>query len=247
MDEDNLMLKNMTTAVLLSAAAFCATVPALAEEEAGPLTLSANANLVTDYRFRGVSLNTENLAFQGGFDLSYAFSDALGFYVGNWNSTLDKDAGFGDMEVDVYAGIKGTAGAIGYKLGAVAYLYPTDASNVDYYELNAEVSGGLGPLALSGGIFVAPSQNNYGGKTGWYLYTTAAYTVPDTGFAVKASLGYEDNAFFPNGKLDWSAGAFYTYDKFTVGAQYVDSSRDVFYGTQNISSGTVVFSLGAAF
>jgi uncharacterized protein (TIGR02001 family) len=239
------MLKNLSTAVLLSTAALGATASAYAEEAASPLTLGANANVVSDYRFRGISLNTKNLAFQGGFDLTYAFSDSLSFYAGNWNSTLDKNTGYGDMEVDLYTGIKGTSGGLGYKLGAIAYLYP-DSSNVSYYELNAEVSGGFGPLAVSGGLFFAPSQNNYGGKTGYYLYTTAAYTVPDTGFALKGSFGYEDNGFI-NNKLDWSAGAFYTYEHFTVGAQYVDSNRNVFFGTQNQSNGTVVFSLGAAF
>jgi uncharacterized protein (TIGR02001 family) len=249
MDEDHPMLKNMTTAVLLSLSALGAAAPAFAEDApASPLTLSGNINLVSDYRFRGVSLNEKKPAVQGGFDLAYAFNDALSLYLGNWNSSLDKITGFGDLEIDLYGGVKGTAGAVGYKLGAVAYLYP-DSKNVNYIELNAEASGGLGPVSLTGGVFIAPSQKNFGSKTGVYIYTTAAYTVPDTGFALKGSVGYEDNAYFKN-KLDWSAGAFYTYDKFTVGVQYVDTNR---FATgfspdgRDLAKAGVVFSIGAAF
>jgi uncharacterized protein (TIGR02001 family) len=242
------MLKMISTAVLLSAASLGTYQTARAEEAASPLTLNGNINLVSDYRFRGVSLNEKKPAVQGGFDLTYAINDGVSLYLGNWNSSLDKITGFGDLEIDLYGGLKGTAGAIGYKAGIVSYLYP-DSHNVSYYELNGEVSGGLGPLSLAGGVFLAPSQKNFGSKTGLYLYTNAAYTVPDTGFAIKGAVGYEDNAYFKN-KLDWSLGAFYTYEKFTLGVQYVDTNR-VAPGFspdgRDLAKAGVVFSIGAAF
>jgi uncharacterized protein (TIGR02001 family) len=234
----------------VGAAAIGAT-PALAQEEeaSGPLDISANIGLYSDYRFRGVSLNEEDIAIQGGVDLSYAVSDNVSLYVGNWNSTLEDDVGYGDTEVDLYGGITGSAGNVGWKLGGIAYLYP-DASGVDYYELQAEVNGEVGPATLAAGVFIAPSQSNFGSKTGKYFYTNASYGIPDTPITLKATLGHEDNAFF-NNKLDWSLGASFGWKVFTFGVAYIDSNRTALYAEGakifDASDGTFVFNLTAAF
>ncbi len=238
------MIKKLTTAVLLSTAAL--STAAQAEEASSPWGFSANINVVSDYRFRGVSLNTEDVAVQGGVDVTYALSDGLSLYVGNWNSSLTKAAGFGGLESDLYGGITGTADALTWKLGVVSYLYP-DASNVDYYEVQGEVSTALGPVTAAFGTYIAPKQKNYGDKTGVYLYTNLSASVPDTGFTVKGGLGYEDNAFF-NNKLDWNLGVFYAYKMVTLGVSYIDSNKSAAYAPgKDGADATIVGSIGIVF
>ena len=46
--------------------------------------LTANVNLASSYRFRGIDQTFNQPAIQGGFDLTMPY----GFYVGNWNSNV---------------------------------------------------------------------------------------------------------------------------------------------------------------
>lgn len=225
--------------------------PALAQEEeaSGPLDLSANIGVYSDYRFRGVSLNLEDVAVQGSVDLSYAVSESVSLYAGSFYSNLNKNAGYGNTEIDLYGGVTGTVGSVGWKLGGVSYLYPNQ-SNVDYYELQAELNGTVGPVTLAGGTFIAPKQVNYGNKTGKYFYTNASIGIPKTPVTLKASLGHEDNAFF-NNKLDWSLGASVNWKVFTLGVTYIDTNRTAPYTQgghlRDAADGTVLFNLTAAF
>ena len=41
---------------------------ALAQDDESPISLSANVAIVTDYRFRGISLSDNDAAIQGGLD-----------------------------------------------------------------------------------------------------------------------------------------------------------------------------------
>src|SRR3954463_5967849 len=75
---------------------------------ASPHTLTGNAGLFSEYRFRGIDQTFGQPAFQGGFD----YSHASGIYVGNWNSNVNQGAGFpgGNLEMDFYGGWKTTFG-----------------------------------------------------------------------------------------------------------------------------------------
>jgi uncharacterized protein (TIGR02001 family) len=103
-------------------------------------TLSANAALTTDYVFRGFSQTAEGPAVQGGFDATCGI-----FYAGVWASSLDTD-GLASMELDLYAGVKGTVGRFSYDVGVIYYAYPNNATNfygtpnINYVELKAGVS-----------------------------------------------------------------------------------------------------------
>ncbi len=87
-------------------------------------SLSFNAGVVTDYRYRGISQSRLKPAVQGGLD----YADKSGFYLGAWASTIRwiKDsppATDGSVELDVYGGFKGSAGSIGYDIGLLRYEY----------------------------------------------------------------------------------------------------------------------------
>jgi uncharacterized protein (TIGR02001 family) len=213
--------------------------PALAEDSAWDV--SANAAVVSDYRFRGVSLSDKEVAVQGGFDVVYTLNDSISLFAGNWNSTLYDGSITGDFEHDFYAGLQGKLGTVDWKLGAVAYLY-SDASNSDYVEIYGSLTQAVGPVSLTGGFAFAPSQDNFGGERAIYVNAGASYTIPDTGFALNAGIGLEDNAFY-NNKLDWTVGLTYTKSVFSLGIAYVDT--DVEGGT--IEDPTVVATLKVTF
>ena len=100
-------IRSFAAATLMTSTVLAAT-PAFAQDEAaapGAITVSGSVTLVSDYRFRGVSLSGGDPAIQGGIDLAHE----SGFYVGTWASSID-DGGtdlLGDVELDVYAGWSG--------------------------------------------------------------------------------------------------------------------------------------------
>ena len=58
------------------------------EEEAaddGAFDITATATVVSDYRFRGVSLSDRDPAVQGSVDITYR-----GFYAGAWASSISR-------------------------------------------------------------------------------------------------------------------------------------------------------------
>lgn len=118
-----LALASMVSAPLAALAqAPAAPAPAAAAAPASPHQFTGNANIVTDYRFRGISQTAKGPAFQGGFE----YNHASGFYLGNWNSNvsgLNFPNGAG-IEMDGSAGYKKTIGDFGFDVGYLIYYYP---------------------------------------------------------------------------------------------------------------------------
>jgi len=111
----NILVPSLLTLSLLS-------VTGVAQAQAAESTLSFNAGVVSDYRYRGISQSRLEPALQGGVD----YADKSGFYVGAWGSTIKwiKDAG-GDapVELDLYGGYKGAAGGLAYDVGFLRYEF----------------------------------------------------------------------------------------------------------------------------
>lgn len=129
-----------TIAPRLALAALAASfIPAavLAQEN----TLSFNAGLVSDYRYRGLSQSDLDPAAQGGFD----YAHKSGLYVGAWASTI-KWLPNTRYELDIYGGFKGELRpGLGYDVGVLNYHY--DGSTVAN---TTEIYG-----ALTFGMFTA--------------------------------------------------------------------------------------------
>jgi uncharacterized protein (TIGR02001 family) len=117
--------KIFATAFAGAAGVLC--IPAAAQTVASPHSFSANASLVSDYRFRGISQTFRRPAIQLGFD--YAHSSGL--YLGNWNSNVSEGAGFpaANLEMDFFGGWKKSWGDWGVDLGAIYYYYPGSDAN----------------------------------------------------------------------------------------------------------------------
>jgi len=244
----------MNIFVKLSAAALAAaSAPAIAQDApAEPITVSGSAALVSQYRFRGISLSDEDAAVQAGLTASHE----SGFYVGTWGSSL---AGFGSFggsntEVDVFGGYKAELGAATLDVGLLWYLYPgTDGT--DYAEPYASISTSFGPASAKFGVAYAPKQDAIGDEDNIYLYTDLATSLGEAPVTLKAHLGYStgDSTLTPAGDyLDWLVGADVTYGALTFGVAYVDTdigSRAAAAAAfdRDIVDSAVVVSLTAAF
>ena len=217
----------LLASLVLANSAFAQTAaPALdaapAAESTPPLTF--NISLTSNYKFRGQDQYTSKTrafkpALNGGFD--YAFSN--GFYVGNWNSTIDwtknglPSGNNSSVEVDVYGGYKFKAGEVDMDVGALQYYYPgaTGANTTELY-----VAGTYGPLTakysgtVSKGYFGIGKEYllGEGRGTGYFNLAYAQEMAPKTTF--KAAMGYTSyksnvkNAGIPN-YVDYSVGAAY--------------------------------------
>lgn len=198
------------------------------EEESGPITVSANVALTTDYRFRGVSLSAGDPAVQGGVDVAHE----SGFYVGTWASSIDGGPAYGELEFDIYGGWSGeVSDGVTLDVGLLYYLYPAEelGLDTDYLEPYASIGFSLGDAEATVGVAYAFEQDSLGGDDNLYVYTDLGYSIPDTPVSLSAHIGYTDGALAPpllagdpdDSGLDWGIGASVSAGILEVGVSYV--------------------------
>ncbi|MBI1686328.1 TorF family putative porin [Caulobacter hibisci] len=226
-------LAGLTLAALMTAPALAQeSAPSAAATTAAPLTLSYKIGVVSDYRFRGVTFSDEQPALQGGVTATAA----NGLYGWVWGSTIDDYAG-ATTELDVAVGYAFTAGGTTFDLSAARYGYP-GGEGVDYWELPVSASRAVGDWTYGLGFAWSPEQDALGGMDNRYGYVRAAWTSPKAPLTIAAQFGYEDGAFAPDGKWDWSLGVNRKVKALDLGLAYVGSDR---------SPDTVVASVTAGF
>lgn len=212
--------------------------------------ISANAAVVTDYRFRGISQSNENPAVQAGFD--YEFGN--GFYLGTWGSTVDFDSTGdfnGSLELDFYGGWGTDIGEnSSIDLGYIYYAYPGDDAGLegDYQEFY--VNYGWRNLSLG----IAYSDDYYG-ESGSFWYYQANY---DWSFAENWALAlhvgyneFDDDVFLSSDKghyLDYLVGVTWSVVGVDLGLSWVGTDLDEadVFGTE-WGDDTLVFSLSKSF
>ena len=229
-------------ALALAATSAMAT-PAMANELGGGFSVSGNAALVTDYRFRGVSFSDEDIAIQGGIDLEHE----SGFYVGTWASSIEDSPVFGHTELDIYAGWSGEiASGLSLDVGVLAYLYPNgNVGNADYVEPYASLSYSIGPAEITTGVAWAPSQSSLGNDDNLYVYSDVSVGIPGSPITLTGHIGITDGSLSvdtDDDYVDWSLGAEATFGIVSIGVAYVDTNVNT-----ALTDGTVVGTLGVSF
>lgn len=230
------------------AACLSVATPALAQDATDELTVSGSVALVSDYRFRGVSMTDKEMAVQAGIQVDHA----SGLYIGTWASNLSGWGTFGgsNMELDIYAGFATEISpGISVDVGATWYMFPGGLDNTDFVEPYVKLSGSIGPAEITAGVAYAPKQealgawydsamsagyDNPGDKNdNLYLFLDGSVGIPDTGLTLSAHIGYSDGnpglgpwgtSPAPTGKyVDWKLGADYALGPLTLGVAYIDT------------------------
>jgi hypothetical protein len=113
-------MKFLKLALVAAAASVAMGGAAMAQDDSG-LKLSYNVGVASDYIFRGISNTNTNGQVFGGVDATYGIG-----YAGVWTSNVDFGTSNPDQEIDVYAGVKPTVGAVSLDLGVIYYGYIKD-------------------------------------------------------------------------------------------------------------------------
>ncbi len=245
---------------LLAAALSLGTVTvALAETAKSDLTITGNAGLYTDYRFRGYTQTGYKPALQGGFDVAHT----SGFYVGNWNSNVESELYRGaSLEMDFYGGYKYALGPVTMDAGLLHYYYPSSKTSGKKQSKQTEIY-----LGAAYDIFTA--KFNYGltnffglgddtstnTKGNYYLDLGVAKDLGN-GWGVNGHYGYQyvkhgkDAGLVANNVSDYRIGATKDLNGWIAGASLVATSKKDFAPTASGKDGGktgIVLSLGKTF
>lgn len=245
-----MIIRAVSASLALSVWSLLVPGAVLAQDAAAASSLSANAALVSEYRFRGVSQSFRKPALQGGLD----YAHPSGFYAGSWASTIDKDfyADSAGIELDIYGGYKFPVGA-GWTVdvGLLQYLYPGESL---FNTLEAYVGGSWEWFSLK----YSHSLNNKffgvaGARGSGYLDATVTYPLRE-GLNLIGHLGRQNVAGDGNGPsyTDYRLGATYDWLGFTWGASAYSTSEDFPFSkpsgkTRDLGGTALVLSIGKSF
>lgn len=247
------------TPMIKKIALLAAAVATLAAALPAQADVSFNVGAVSDYRYRGISQSRLDPALQGGADWVQGADG--GFYVGAWASTIKwiKDAGAekGSLEVDLYAGYKGSlAEGLGYDVGLLQYWYPRNKlGNVTGWK-NAnttEAYGALtyGPVTAKYSHALSNTFGNLDSKNSGYLDLSASFDVGG-GFTLTPHVGhqkirgdYADVASY----TDYALGLSKDFGGVVVSATYVTTNADKnwYFTPEGKFTGKSAFVLGAKY
>lgn len=212
--------------VLLSVAvlATMGTVHATATE----LEVSANAGVVSNYIWRGMTQTANNAAVQGGLDLAYG-----GLYAGTWASNVD----FGSdatTEIDGYLGYAGELAGIGYDLGYIKFGYVNEAAiNFDEVYFGLSKDFGMGSI---GATYSKGVSDDYELSD---IDVAASFGLPQD---YSLDLGWGD---YEDVGSRMSAGISKSFDKVDFGIAYSAFASDDASGLADEKA--VVVSVGTGF
>jgi uncharacterized protein (TIGR02001 family) len=215
---------------LFAPAVFAQAAPAAAPE---PSPITANVTITNDYRYRGITQTNYQPAIQGGFD----YAHESGFYIGNWNSTINwvNNTTFGTvnapLEMDFYGGFKKELIAPGFAsdFGVLQYYYPQSGSygantmvNPNTTEIYAAQNYTFGPVTGFGKVSYGLT-NIFGipNSTGsYYLDLTSNVDTGFWGVSINGHIGYQYVAGQPvsSGPVSTAGMGVLSYSDWKLGA-----------------------------
>jgi uncharacterized protein (TIGR02001 family) len=182
------------------------------------LSLTGNAAVVSDYRYRGITQTRFDPAIQVGADLGLP----NGFYAGVWATNIKwiKDAaqgGKGASEVDLYAGYKAELGKdLMADVGVLRYQYPgnnyviTGGDNANTTEIYGAVTFGPATLKYSHSLTSLFGFKN--SKGSGYLDLSANFDL-GSGWNVVPHLGRQT----VDGEVEGVRNGKYSYTDYSIG------------------------------
>jgi uncharacterized protein (TIGR02001 family) len=190
--------------------------------------LSAEVGLVSDYRYRGLSLSDGGPAVQ----VQIAFEEEEGAHAELWASTIKEHGSSSKLELQLSGGYTLALGdRFSLDASAAFYAYPEE-SDANYAEASVTGEYSHGPAALSIGAAFVPRQNGTRDETGRahrnnYVFAGIDFKLDRLPVTLSASLGHERGYFDEvdhGGKWDWRAGAEYELAPLRIGLAYSASN-----------------------
>jgi len=186
------------------------------------LTVSGEAAVVTDYRFRGISYSDRKAVVQGQMTLAHS----SGVYANVFVSSLPKSDLLGTVEFDVTGGWSHAVGKAGLvDLGVAYYTYPRSVLQpIDYAETYVRYTHSIGRVSATASIAYSPKQNSLGHRENFSTGVDLSYTPAKSPLSLTAHVARTAGAWAPNDEyLDWSLGATFTRKHVRFSLQYVDT------------------------
>lgn len=235
----------MRIRILLAAAGLVVALPAAAQVD-----LSGEAEIVSDYRYRGLSLSSGNPALQASVE-----AEVAGFYLGGFGSWVPHGGGAAGLELDATAGYRVALDARLTLDSGVAYYHYPRARDCDYAEASAALGWERGDTNARAGLAYAPRQPNLvdaDGAGGDNLYGFVAFEQAIAGTPLSLALegGYESGVFdgaARGGKLDWRAGVMVSRGRLYASASYVGALRPRATEGERSTERGLVLALGRSF
>lgn len=179
--------------------------------------LSGGAELLTDYRFRGISRSDGDVAGKVWGEVRHA----SGLYGGASAYTVGGAPQFADLEFEPYAGWSGSVlPLVDLDVGVARRIYAGAPSGfaTDYWEPYAAAIGVFGPARLRLGAAFAPEQDSLGNDDNLYLSADAEVGLPFSPVTFEAHIGHSDGPLSAQSLVgagdsgtDWSAGVRYQF------------------------------------
>ncbi len=219
----------MIRALLLSAAFGLATC-GFVTPAAAQITTSVTAEAMSDEIRRGLSWSGGRAAAGGDVQVSLGPIDASARAVTTRSS---RRHGGADGVVDLALGTGWDLGAFRVRGEAVGHLFSGARGRLDYVEVGASASYGIGPLYSTIGISFAPSQRAIGSNN-FHVYANANAGMPGTPFTILAGVGHSSGKVSdavraqrlrPGGDyLNWRLGIEHRSERLTVGVDYTGTN-----------------------
>ncbi|MDT8758894.1 TorF family putative porin [Sphingomonas psychrotolerans] len=229
--------------LLAAGVLWLAASPAVAQ-----VTVSGETEIVSDYRYRGVSLSNGKPALQGSAELD----TGADFYLGGFASWVPHGGGPTAVELDASAGYRAAVGAGMTLDGGVSWYHYPGADDCDYAEATAALGWGHGGTSARGGIAWAPRQASLVDAAGTrranlYGFAGVEQAIAGTPLSLSLDAGYESGAFdgaADGGKFDWKGGVAASRSGFTLSASYVGAVRPRAHSGERKREHRLVFALG---
>lgn len=224
--------------IALSLILLAAATPAAAQIPGTGISVDADAAILSDYRFRGVSRSGEDPALQGSVTVSSG-----AFYVGAQGTTLNDVEDYDNLELDLYAGYTTQIGlGLSVDTGVQYYAFPGSEGETDYFEPYGSLSYQLGPVEATAGAHYAWAQEATGDEDMLYLFGALESGIPLTDITVTAQAGRQDWGGYGS-YWNWSVGARQNFGPIYAGVRYVDTDLPPIKG----QDAGLIFSLGVSF
>jgi uncharacterized protein (TIGR02001 family) len=257
-------------ALVLAGPAIAADIPVKAPVGKAPFLsnfdVAFGGAIMTDYNFRGVSQSDRHASVNAYVEGRWKTNPSTEYYLGlagasiSWPATTSNLLTDPAAEIDLYGGVRLTAGKWAYDLGWIYYLYPGETSivtapfsNSEFYELYAKAAYTVSDaLTVGGAIFWSPDYLNYDVDS---LYTelNAKYTVKNfyvSGAIAHMHLGGTSwtGVSIPSYNY-WNAGFGWTWKQLTLDLRYhdTDMSNAECGRVWNGGGGTTLKTCGSAY